>query len=29
MCTIVDDCAQIAESDLKPAFESAPFDSLD
>ena len=24
-CTIVDDCAQIAESGLKPPFESPPF----
>ena len=26
MCTIVDDCAQIAESDLKPPFESPHLD---
>ena len=27
MCTIVDDCAQIAESGLKPPFESSHLDS--
>ena len=29
MCTIVDDCARIAESGLKPPFESPHVDFLD